>query len=64
MVFNIRIHCRHIHGIPGYHLLYVYFQYPTFQYPTYNMTAVYNIALNVTKNSALTGKPAGTGLLP
>jgi hypothetical protein len=34
---------------PGYYLLYVYFQYPT-----YNMTAVYNIALNVTKNSTLT----------
>jgi hypothetical protein len=44
---------------PGYYLLYVYFQYPT-----YNMTAVYNIALNVTKNSTLTDKPAGTVLLP
>lgn len=44
---------------PGYYLLYVYFQYPT-----YNMTAVYNIALNITKNSTLTDKPAGTGLLP
>ena len=44
---------------PGYYLLYVYFQYPT-----YNMTAVYNIALNVTRNNTLTDKPAGTGLLP
>ena len=40
---------------PRYYLLYVYFQYPT-----YNMTAVYNIALNVTKSSTLTSKPAVT----
>lgn len=35
---------------PGYYLLYAYFQYPT-----YNMTAVYNTAVQVTNSDVGTG---------